>query len=105
MGVRGRTVVVGVDQVRRSVLKGKVKLAVVAPDAARNSLDKVLPLLEARHVRVMEAPSARELGEAVGRESTVAVGILDAGLARGVAAVGQQLAASSEWRKKESKKR
>lgn len=87
------------------MLKGKVKLAVVAPDAARNSLDKVLPLLEARHVRAMEAPSARELGEAVGRESTVAVGILDAGLARGVAAVGQQLATSSERRKKESKKR
>jgi ribosomal protein L7Ae-like RNA K-turn-binding protein len=96
--------VVGVDQVRRSVLKGKVKLAVVAPDAARNSLDKVLPLLEARHVRVMEAPSARELGAAVGRESTVAVGILDAGLARGVAAVSEQLAASSEKRK-DSKKR
>lgn len=86
------------------MLKGKVKLAVVAPDAARNSLDKVLPLLEARHVRVVEAPSARELGAAVGRESTVAVGILDAGLARGVAAEGQQLAAGSERRKKESRK-
>ncbi|MEX1185710.1 MAG: ribosomal L7Ae/L30e/S12e/Gadd45 family protein [Gemmatimonadaceae bacterium] len=84
MGVRGRTVVIGVDQVRRSVLKGKVKLAVVAPDAARNSLDKVLPLLEARHVRVMEAPSARELGAAVGRASTAAVGVLDAQLARGM---------------------
>lgn len=72
------------DQVRRSVLKGKVKLAVVAPDAAQNSLDKVLPLLEARHVRVMEAPSARELGAAVGRASTAAVGVLDAQLAKGM---------------------
>jgi len=76
--------VVGVDQVRRAALKGKVKLAVVAPDAARNSLDKVLPLLAARHVRVIEAPSARELGAAVGRASTAAVGVLDAQLARGM---------------------
>ena len=75
---------VGVDQVRRSVLKGKVKLAVVAPDAAQNSLDKVLPLLEARHVRVIEAPSASELGAAVGRASTAAVGVLDAQLAKGM---------------------
>lgn len=75
---------VGVDQVRRAALKGKVKLAVVAPDAARNSLDKVLPLLAARHVRVIEAPSARELGAAVGRASTAAVGVLDAQLARGM---------------------
>lgn len=72
------------DQVRRAALKGKVKLAVVAPDAARNSLDKVLPLLAARHVRVIEAPSARELGAAVGRASTAAVGVLDAQLARGM---------------------
>jgi ribosomal protein L7Ae-like RNA K-turn-binding protein len=76
--------VVGVDQVRRAVLKGKVKLAVVAPDAAQNSLDKVLPLLAARRVRVMEAPSARELGGAVGRASTAAVGVLDAQLAKGM---------------------
>ena len=76
--------VVGVDQVRRAALKGKLKLAVVAPDAAQNSLDKVLPLLEARRVRVIDAPSARELGEAVGRASTAAVGVLDAQLAKGM---------------------
>lgn len=72
------------DQVRRAVLKGKVKLAVVAPDAARNSLDKVMPLLAARHVKVMDAPSARELGEACGRATTAAVGILDSQLAKGM---------------------
>ncbi|MBA3579820.1 MAG: ribosomal L7Ae/L30e/S12e/Gadd45 family protein [Gemmatimonadaceae bacterium] len=74
----------GVDQVRRAAIKGKVKLAIVAPDAAQNSLDKVLPLLAARRVRVIEAPSARELGEAVGRATTAAVGVLDAQLAKGM---------------------
>ncbi len=44
----------------------------------------MLPLLAARRVRVMEAPSARELGEAVGRASTAAVGVLDAQLAKGM---------------------
>ncbi len=69
---------------RRAAIKGKVKLAIVAPDAAQNSLDKVLPLLAARRVRVIEAPSARELGEAVGRATTAAVGVLDAQLAKGM---------------------
>lgn len=79
---------VGVDQVKRAVLKGKVKLAVVAPDAAQNSLDKVLPLLAARHVRVIEASSARELGQAVGRATTAAVGVLDVQLAKGMLGTG-----------------
>ena len=43
--------------------------AVVASDASRNSLDKVVPLLNARRVRFVEVPSAAELGAAVGRES------------------------------------
>lgn len=73
---------------RRAVLKGKVRLAVVAPDAAQNSLDKVLPLLAARHVRVIEAPSTRELGAAVGRASTAAVAVLDAQLAKGMLETG-----------------
>ena len=63
------------------------KLAVVAPDASRNSLDKVVPMLRARDVRMIEGPSAAELGAAVGRESTAAVGVVDPQLARGIRAL------------------
>ena len=84
LGVRGRGAVIGVDRVREAVIKGQVSLAVVALDASRNSLDKVVPLLTARRVRIIEAPSATALGGAVGREATAVVGIVDPQLARGI---------------------
>ena len=84
LGVRSRNAVVGVERVREAVKKGKVQLAIVAVDASQNSLDKVVPLLEARRVRIVHAPSASELGRAVGRDQTTAVGIVDRELARGI---------------------
>ena len=87
LGVRGRLVVVGVQQVRSAVQRGVLRLAVVAPDASRHSLDKVVPLLRARQVTMIEGLSATALGAAVGRGSTAAVGVVDVHLARGVRAL------------------
>ncbi|MBA3672126.1 MAG: ribosomal L7Ae/L30e/S12e/Gadd45 family protein [Gemmatimonadaceae bacterium] len=87
LGVRGRGAIVGVEQVREGAKKNKVAFAVVAMDASRHSLDKVVPLLNARRVRFVEVPSATELGGAVGRESTAVVGIVDRQLAKGIRAL------------------
>ena len=87
LGVRGRMVVIGVDQVRMAATKNKLVFALVAPDASKNSLDKVVPLLNARRVRYVDALGADELGAAVGRQSTAAVGIVDNRLARGIRAL------------------
>src|ERR1041384_3802991 len=87
LGVRGRGVVVGVDRVREAGKSGKLELAVVALDASRNSLEKLLPLLNARRVNLIEVPSAAELGAAVGRDQTAAVGVLDRQLAKGIVAL------------------
>ena len=87
LGVRGRLVVVGVEQVRMAVVKDRVVLALVAADASRHSIDKVVPLLRARGVRYVEVPSAAELGAAVGREATAAIGVVDRELARGMQAL------------------
>jgi ribosomal protein L7Ae-like RNA K-turn-binding protein len=84
LGVRGRLVVVGVEQVRDAARRGTLLLAIVAPDASRHSLDKVVPLLRARRLTIVEGLSASELGAAVGRETTAAVGVLDPGLERGI---------------------
>ena len=84
LGVRGRGAIVGVEQVREGAKKNKVAFAVVATDASRHSLDKVVPLLNARRVRFIEVPSAAELGGAVGRQSTAVVGIVDRQLAKGI---------------------
>ena len=84
LGIRARNVVVGVEQVRVAARKGQLALAVVAADASPHSRAKVLPLLQAKRVKVIEVPSASALGSAAGRESTAALGILDAALARGI---------------------
>jgi ribosomal protein L7Ae-like RNA K-turn-binding protein len=84
LGVRSRGAVVGVEQVREAAKRGKLVMAVVAADASRHSLSKVVPLLEARHVRVVRAPTASGLGKAVGREQAAAVGIVNRDLARGI---------------------
>lgn len=84
LGVRGRLVVVGAERVRLEAMKGAVQLALVATDVSRHSLEKVSPILRARRIEVIEWPSAAELGDAVGRDTTAAVGIVDQALARGI---------------------
>jgi ribosomal protein L7Ae-like RNA K-turn-binding protein len=87
LGIRGRGAVVGVEQVREGVKKNKVAFAIVAADASRHSLDKVVPLLNARRVRFVEVPSAAELGGIAGRQSAAVVGIVDRQLAKGIRAL------------------
>ena len=58
LGVRGRGAIVGVQQVREAARRGKLQLAIAAPDASSNSLNKVLPLLRARGILVLAGPSA-----------------------------------------------
>jgi ribosomal protein L7Ae-like RNA K-turn-binding protein len=91
LGVRGRGAVVGVQQVREAAKRGKLFLAIAAPDASNNSLEKVLPLLHARGITVVAGPAAAELGAAVGRDAAAVVGIVDRGLAKGIRALSPTL--------------
>jgi len=86
LGVRGRLVTVGVELTRKAAQSDKLKLAVVANDVSHNSKDKIVPLLEARGVTIIATASANELGNAVGRDATAVVGVLDIKLARGILA-------------------
>ena len=87
LGVRGRGAIVGVQAVRDAARRGKLHLAIAANDASSNSLDKVLPLLSARGIPVVEGPGTADLGAAAGRETTVVIGIVDKGLAKGIRAL------------------
>ncbi len=84
LGVRGRLAVAGAESVREQARRGTLRLAIVASDVSRHSRDKVIPLLRAKRVTVLEWPSAAELGAVVGRQSTAAIGIVDDALARGI---------------------
>ena len=87
LGYRARNAVVGVQMVRDAAMRGRLKFAIVAPDVSRHSLDKLVPLLTAKRIRFVMGPSGEELGRAVGRESTAAVGIVNGQLARGMRAL------------------
>lgn len=84
LGIRGRRAVVGVQQVRDAARRGKLKLALVAGDASKNSMDKVVPLLTARGVAMIDDLTSADLASITGRESVAAIGVIDAGLARGI---------------------
>lgn len=84
LGARARTAVVGVEQVRRAVRRDEIRVALVASDVSQHSIDKVVPLLRARGITVIEGLSGAALGGAVGRESTAVIGIVDPHLARGM---------------------
>ena len=87
LGVRGRGAIIGVQQVKEAARRGKLHLAIAAKDASGNSLDKVLPLLRARGIAVVQGPGAAELGAAAGRDSVAVIGIVDNGLAKGIRAL------------------
>ena len=87
LGLRARNAVLGVERVREDAKRGRLSLVVIASDASPNSLDKMLPLLEARHIRVVLGPSADALGAIAGRASVAAIGITNFALARGIKAL------------------
>lgn len=84
LGLRARTVLVGVPQARVAVQKGKAACAIVADDASEHSRAKVLPLLRARRVEVLEGVTTSALGAATGREQVAVVVVVDQELARGI---------------------
>jgi ribosomal protein L7Ae-like RNA K-turn-binding protein len=84
LGIRSRGAVVGVERVRDAAKGGKLAFAVVASDASKNSLDKVLPLLKARRISFIEVPSAAQLGAVAGRDQVAAIGVVDRQLANGI---------------------
>lgn len=95
LGMRARTVVVGVDLVKGAVKNGKAKLVLVAPDASPHSRDKLVPLLTARRTAWYDALDAHALGAAVGRETVAAIGVTDAALAQGIRQVLETGAATA----------
>ncbi|MBI2409294.1 MAG: ribosomal L7Ae/L30e/S12e/Gadd45 family protein [Gemmatimonadetes bacterium] len=84
LGVRARNAVVGVDQVRAAAQSGALRVALMADDVSRHSRDKVVPMLTARRIEMVDGFTAAELGAVAGRDATAVIGIVDAQLAKGI---------------------
>lgn len=84
LALRAGRLVVGTQAVKDAARRDELLAAVIARDATDNARDRVMPLLDAKGVSVVECDSAARLGRAVGRHRVVVAGLTDAGFARGV---------------------
>jgi ribosomal protein L7Ae-like RNA K-turn-binding protein len=84
LGLRGGNLAVGVEAVRKELQRSRLGCVVVASDASRRALDKVVRLAEGRRVPLIRGPRADDLGAQLGRPPVMAVGVRDRGLAQGV---------------------
>ncbi|HET7791521.1 MAG TPA: ribosomal L7Ae/L30e/S12e/Gadd45 family protein [Gemmatimonadales bacterium] len=84
LGLRARSVVVGVSGVRAGLQRDELACVVVAGDATERTRDKVERLAVARGIPVLRGPAAGVLGAGLGRPPVQAVGVSDRALARGM---------------------
>ncbi len=93
--LRRRQTVLGTDAVRESLLGGAPSLLLVAKDAAGRR-DDLVYLANAQGVAVIELSDKRTLGHLTGKETLGFFAILDAHIAREIAASARWLAGLSE---------
>jgi ribosomal protein L7Ae-like RNA K-turn-binding protein len=86
LGARAGHLVVGVDAVRAAVQGSRCACVVLASDAGPRAGEKVGRLVRGRGVPLVTGPTAREMGQVLGRPPVQAVGIRDRALASGVLA-------------------
>jgi ribosomal protein L7Ae-like RNA K-turn-binding protein len=91
LAARARELVSGTEQVRGELRKGRVRLVVLAADAAPGQRSKLVPLLEATGVRYYVALEREQLGAAIGRSPVSAVALKEAGFARRAAELLEEL--------------
>jgi len=89
LGLRAGRVVVGVTGVRAQLQRDALRCVVLAADASARTREKVERLARARGVSVLAGPAALDLGAGLGRRPVQAVGVADAGLARGLLRLGR----------------
>jgi len=84
LGYRARSVVVGVDAVRKELQAGKCRCVVLAADASPRAVEKVARLAAARAVPLLAGPGAAAIGARLGKPPVMAVGVRDRALAGGM---------------------
>jgi ribosomal protein L7Ae-like RNA K-turn-binding protein len=94
LAARAGAVLPGTERVREAARGDGVHFALVANDASDNSLDKLLPLLDARQIPYTVRFDRIALGGAVGKAPLSAIAITDIKLAKRVKEMLQQLEGS-----------
>lgn len=77
LAARAGAVLPGTERVREAARSGILEFAVVAADASENSRNKLVPLLDARHIPYAVVGERETLGAAIGKAPVSALGITD----------------------------
>lgn len=77
LAARAGAVLPGTERVREAARSGILEFALIAADASENSRNKLIPLLDARHIPHGVAGDRAALGAAVGKAPLSALGITD----------------------------
>lgn len=86
MARRSGSLAVGTQAVRKALRSDLAELVVTAADHSSRTEDKVIRLAEARGVRTVVGPNARDLGRLLGRVSLQAVAVMEPNVASGILA-------------------
>jgi ribosomal protein L7Ae-like RNA K-turn-binding protein len=73
-----------VDAVRKELQAGRCRCVVVAEDASRRAVEKVVRLAAAKGVPLVPGPNAAAIGAQLGRPPVMAAGVRDRALADGM---------------------
>ena len=84
LGLRAGNVVVGVDGVRGGLQRDDFWCVVLASDASKRAVDKVVALARAKEIPVITGPPAEAIGLRLGRPAVMAAGVTDRSLADGL---------------------
>jgi len=71
----------GSDAVEMAIRSGAVELLILAEDGSARQKEKLARIASSEEVRVRTVGTNQELGNAIGRDSRIAIAILDAGFA------------------------
>ncbi len=82
MAARARLLITGEELVLRDVRSGTARLVIVAGDASDNTLKKINDKCTTYNVEKHVFGTRDEIGHAIGKESRVVLAITDAGFAR-----------------------
>jgi ribosomal protein L7Ae-like RNA K-turn-binding protein len=77
LAARAGALLAGTERVRVAARAATLRFAIVAEDVSANSLDKLVPLLNARGIPYVRAFTREDLGAAVGKAPLSAIGITD----------------------------
>lgn len=82
LATRASRVVSGDEMVLDALRSGKCKIAILATDASENTKKKFRDKCATYQVELLELTDRYRLGQAIGKETRVVIGIIDQGFAK-----------------------